>query len=97
MQRVRKLWWARRSQRVVVARARAPRDAAVQHRPEYLGSDNNIPSLWSISLDMDIARLTTSEKRTENNGKIHKNVGTVTVIYDTQQQHYTNSLIIVHK
>ena len=36
MQRVRKLWWARRS-RVVVRRARAPRDAAVQHCLEYFG------------------------------------------------------------
>ena len=37
IQRVKKLWWARR-QRVVVARARARRDAAVQHFLEYLGS-----------------------------------------------------------
>ena len=37
MQRVRKLWWARHSC-VVVARARAPSDATVQHCLEYLGS-----------------------------------------------------------
>ena len=39
MQQVKNLWWARRSS-VVVARARAPRDAAVQHCPEYLDSQH---------------------------------------------------------
>ena len=40
MQRVTKLWWALRSVCVVVARGRAPRDSAVQHCLEYLGSEH---------------------------------------------------------